>query len=146
MKYLIVKCVELGDQWECDADRVPMYMTDDWESNMPKDYRFEVYEVQTNGTLEKIKDYDFPMESGMVWGYYDNIRSNNFHILTKYKDRTREDKIPKKIRTILREETDCVEVSSSWVRSSGYISGIAEKDDKFYVYGEYSDNIMPIGY
>ena len=29
-KYLIVKCKELGDQFECDADREPMFLVDDW--------------------------------------------------------------------------------------------------------------------
>ena len=54
--YLIVKCKELDDQWECDCDRTPMCLTDDlssWNSN-GADYYYEVYEVQPDGALTLI--------------------------------------------------------------------------------------------
>lgn len=54
MKYLIVKFDYLNDQYECDADRVPMYLTDDWVNNAPTDYDYEVYEVQPNNFLQRI--------------------------------------------------------------------------------------------
>lgn len=57
MKYLIVKCEELLDGWECDASRTPMYVTNDWKQNRPK-YRFEVYEIRSSGSLKLIKHYD----------------------------------------------------------------------------------------
>lgn len=57
MKYLIVKCVPLDDQWECDADRSPMFITDDWKRDVP-DYAFEVWEIKENYTLELIRDYE----------------------------------------------------------------------------------------
>ena len=59
MKYLIVKCEPLYDQYECDCDRTPLYMTDDWQQE--KDYRFEVYELKPNNTFECIKDWDEPI-------------------------------------------------------------------------------------
>ena len=57
MKCLIVKCVPLNDQWECDADRIPMFITDDWKRDAP-DYTFEVWEIKENYTLELIRDYE----------------------------------------------------------------------------------------
>ena len=53
--YLIVKCRELIDGWECDADRTPFCMTDN-----PSLYgrSFEVYELQDDNTFELIKEYD----------------------------------------------------------------------------------------
>lgn len=50
-QYLIVKFEECGDQWECDGDRTPMFMTDDWERDYP-DYEFEVYELKADGTFK----------------------------------------------------------------------------------------------
>ena len=56
-RYLIVKCKELDDQWECDCDRTPMCLTDDlspWNSSGADCY-YEVYEVQPNGALTLIE-------------------------------------------------------------------------------------------
>ena len=61
IKYLIVKCEELDDQFECDADRTPMMVTDNvkqWFQQTKPKYYFEIYEIQTNRTLKKVKDYD----------------------------------------------------------------------------------------
>ena len=71
--YLIMRCDELGDQYECDANREPIAITSDWKDwlkeNNP-DYLFEVY--SWDGTsMECIKDYDSFMEEGMAfyWWY-----------------------------------------------------------------------------
>ena len=53
MKYLIVKCEELHDQYECDCDRVPVCITDDY-SQYGEEY--EVYEVQKDGSLALIRN------------------------------------------------------------------------------------------
>lgn len=63
MKYLIVKCVELGDQWECDANRNPVCLTDDY-SKYGRGY--EVYELLEDGTFKLIKDYEECIESGIA--------------------------------------------------------------------------------
>ena len=64
--YLIVKCVELDDQWECDAKRTPITLTNDWrnwyETEKPK-YLFEVYEF-TKGNFHRRKEYDQKMKRG----------------------------------------------------------------------------------
>lgn len=54
MKYLIVRFDYLNDQYECEADRIPMYMTDDYINNAPTDYDYEVYEVQSDNSLQRI--------------------------------------------------------------------------------------------
>lgn len=57
MKYLVIKCEELSDQWECDADRVPVYVGDNIKKYYWK-YGYEIYEIKVDGTLKKIQDYD----------------------------------------------------------------------------------------
>ena len=55
--YLIVKCRELNDQYECDCDREPYRITFD-----PEDYGsgYEIYEIGQEGFLNLIKDYSEP--------------------------------------------------------------------------------------
>lgn len=55
-KYLIVKCDELSDQYECDADRIPVCLTDNWKYY--NEYGYEVYEVLKNNTFKLIKSYE----------------------------------------------------------------------------------------
>ena len=62
-QYLIVKCEELSDQWECDAYRVPERMTDDCSGY---GMGYEVYEVQKDNTLKCIKEYDVALEEGFA--------------------------------------------------------------------------------
>lgn len=57
MKYLIVECEELGDQWECDANRAPLCITDDI-SKYEHEYGYEIYKVKNDGTFSLIKNYD----------------------------------------------------------------------------------------
>ena len=56
MKYLIVKCAELDDQWECDADRKPICITNDFYKY--NKYGYEIYEISKSGTLKLIKKYN----------------------------------------------------------------------------------------
>jgi len=55
MKYLILECDELRDQYECDANRRPLCLTDDYSKY--KDFGYEIYEVKGNGTFKLIKPY-----------------------------------------------------------------------------------------
>ena len=56
-KYLIIKCDELGDQWECDAYRTPLGITND--ISLWKDLRgYDIYKIKSNGKLEMVKDYE----------------------------------------------------------------------------------------
>ena len=69
MKYLIIEYRELADQYECDAHRTPLCMTDD-----PAPYErsgYEIYEVQKDGSF---KQYEFDItrekETGLALYYW----------------------------------------------------------------------------
>jgi hypothetical protein len=71
MKYLVVKCNELDDQWECDADREPVCLTDDFEKF--NKYGYEIYEITSENTFELIKRYEeFPEEEMAIYKWYDS--------------------------------------------------------------------------
>ena len=62
MKYLIVRCTDLYDQNECDADRRPLVLVDDWEkwvSAHPKEH----YEIYCNRNARKRNYYTFIRKS-----------------------------------------------------------------------------------
>jgi hypothetical protein len=57
-KYLIIRCTDLYDQNECDADRRSLILVDDWEkwvSAHPKEH-YEIYKVGFAGRLYRIYD------------------------------------------------------------------------------------------
>ena len=55
--YLIIKCDELGDQWECDAKRIPLRIVTDYSPYM--EYGYEVYKIdKKTGNLTLIQEYD----------------------------------------------------------------------------------------
>lgn len=54
-KYLIVKCDALNDQWECDANRVPIKITADY-SEFNKD-GYDIWEIAEDGSLTCIKEW-----------------------------------------------------------------------------------------
>lgn len=56
MKYLVIKCVELNDQFECDADRIPICVCDNYRKYNKKGY--EIYKIGENGELVLIHDYE----------------------------------------------------------------------------------------
>ena len=54
-RYLIIKCAELSNTFECDANRTPICLTNDFDKF--NRYGYEIYEVQKNGEFKLIKDY-----------------------------------------------------------------------------------------
>ena len=54
-KYLIVVCAELDDQYECDANRTPICVTDDYSPY--NRYGFDIWLIKESGSLIQIKDY-----------------------------------------------------------------------------------------
>ena len=60
MKYLIVSCAELHDQYECDADREPICMVDDYTPYNKVGY--EIYKLLPNTYFELFKHYDETIE------------------------------------------------------------------------------------
>ncbi len=143
MKYLILK-VEEDYDWGEYTITTPMYITENWEENYPKDYDFEVYEILDNGTIgKKIKNYDDYMETGMCFGYSDYSNEDTYNenedfvFIKKYPNRTRKEKVPQEVReklkTIKGERTNIL-------RDSGELYIDDEKNKMFWVYGEYHDN------
>lgn len=134
--YLIMKCVELGDQWECDAYRSPITLVENWEKwfkETKPSYRFEVYEFIDN-RFNCVKEYDTPMEEGMVFAYYGE--DDEPIIIEKFPNATRRTKVPKDIlaRAKRGDEYD------NSLRNCGYISWL--EDEVLYCYTEYTDSCI----
>jgi hypothetical protein len=137
MTYLIMRCDELGDQFECDANRKPITLTDDWkkwyETNNPN-YCFEVYEFSKDH-FTRIKDYDDPMEEGMCLAYYPNDDETPM-ALKKYPNLDRYSEVPK---DILKRALKSKEYKN-YLERSGYISWREKRT--LYCWTEYADNII----
>lgn len=136
MKYLIIKCDELGDQYECDANRIPITMTDDWTEwyrNTNPDYYFEVYEFKNN-EFTLVKDYETSMEQGMAFVMCNDDDENEFTIIERFPNFDRNKSMPKTLhkRALKGEEFD------DSLRNCGYVSWIEK--GKLYAYTEYYDN------
>ena len=58
LKYLVVECNELSDQYECDCDRTPVCVTDEKGIEEYQILGYEIYSILSDGRLEKIKDYE----------------------------------------------------------------------------------------
>lgn len=58
MQYLIVKCTCLNDQWECDADRKPICITENY--SYYDEFGYEIYEIDKEGNLKRIRDWEEP--------------------------------------------------------------------------------------
>jgi len=60
-KYLIVKCVDLNDQYECDADRTPLVLVDNyvkWLKIYAKRFEwYEIYQENLTGELHLIDTF-----------------------------------------------------------------------------------------
>jgi len=144
MAYLIVKCKPLGDQWECDADRTPMFICDDWKT-LKLDYLFEVYRINDNNTFDLVKDYETPMSYGMALYYWDkNVDPEEVQptIIKEWPKREREEGIPKKVRTAMHRKG--VKELTNELSSCGTITWFY--NNKYWVYGEYADFDYSLGY
>lgn len=54
-KYLIIKCKELNDQWETDADRTVVCLTNNY--NKFNKFGYEIYEIK-GSALKLVKEYN----------------------------------------------------------------------------------------
>ena len=159
-KYLIVKCEELGDQYECDADREPMFLVDDWEEWYNKNnptYWFEVYKFVDDEEAELIKQYDDSMNEGMALYYWDNDEVDHEDVaptvIARYKDYGRHSTVPEKVWKVFRQGaywSDGDEMTEEQfkkdLKSCGYTSWIDKEYKKYWVYGHYTDGRYDLGY
>lgn len=139
--YLIMKCIPLNDQYECDADRTPITMTDDWQKwyneNKNFDYDFEVWEF-VNNHFECIKDCDTPMEEGMVLVFLEDDESEPI-IIQKFPNLTRDGSIPDKVKRVI----DYADDVNDWLFSRGLIEMIYGNTS--FMYTEYTDRNIFLG-
>lgn len=136
MKYLIIKCDELGDQYECDANRTPITMTDNWMEWYKKtspDYYFEVYEFKNNEFI-LVKNYETSMEQGMAFVMFDNDDEDKFTIIERFPNFDRNKSMPKTLRKRALKGEDF----DDSLRNCGYVSWFEK--DTLYAYTEYYDN------
>lgn len=139
--YLIMKCVPLNDQYECDADREPITITDDWRKwyNDNEDFYcdFEVWEL-IDGHFKLIKEYGTPVEMGMVLAFVSDDEVEPIP-LVRYKDATRADPIPKEVKELMHNAGKV----KDWLISRGIIKIIF--DSTKFIYTEYSDREISLG-
>ena len=150
MMYLIMKCDQLADQYECDVDRTPIALTSDWQTwvkeNKP-DYLFEVWEYDINNQFTCIKDYEDPMEQGMAlyyWAPDEYIHWDSPHVVVKFPNYNRESPIPDIVIKRISTNTEKSEVYNR-LESRGFIKWY-DNEDNYYVYGEYEDDNYLTGF
>ena len=142
--YLIVKCEELSDQWECDTDRCPLCLVEDCSKY---GMGYEVYKVLKDGTFQKVKNYDEAIEEGMaVYFWQDRKEEDEPTIREKWENMERDTMTKSKIQTLKNKYGfhDTVKEILCNIRCSG--SHGESINDKWYVIGEYRDNIYNKGY
>lgn len=166
-KYLIVRCVTLGDQYECDADRTPITMVEDWEKWAKEtnvDYRFEVYELLPNGEFELIRHYEEAIEEGMALYYWEENEMPEEvapHVIKKWPSYTRYDSIPNEVLHWQgnrygfegepwdeKEERKNLSNFGTFTWEDGTWDSNKEcfTESRYYVYGEYYDNQYLCGF
>lgn len=136
MKYLIIKCDELGDQYECDANRTPITMTDNWMEWYKKtspDYYFEVYEFKNNEFI-LVKNYETSMEQGMAFVMFNDDDEDEFTIIERFPNFDRNKTMPKTLRKRALKGEDF----DDSLRNCGYVSWFEK--GTLYAYTEYYDN------
>lgn len=155
-KYLIVKCEELFDQYECDADREPMFLVDDWkkwyQDNHPN-YLFEVYKFEDDKECTLEKHYDDYVDHGMAlyfWDINDDREEKAPTVIAYYKDYNRNKKVPDKVWKVFRQGTDDDEFTEEDFKNDLHCQGYASWEDKehkkCWVYGYYEDGRFCLGY
>lgn len=140
--YLIVKCEPLENQYECDATRTPLYITEDWRNNAPE-CKFEVYEINENGCIgELIKEWDDPayVEKGMVLGYWS--ADGEFIVEKKFINRKPADGIPAEIKIYLQSLGEYYD--DDWEEYNSVCA--YDCYDNEYVYGEFEGDEYPISH
>ena len=146
MKYLIVKCTLLADQYECDADREPICMTDD---PTPYGYGYEIYEVQEDGSLLRIKEIEDTRENGMaLYRWQEDADENDPpEVLMKFPDLTRWN-IPLNILTAVIEKAGFIEETAGEILAEVISTGSYGEEINGYwvVFGTYRDNQFDCGY
>lgn len=149
MQYLVIKCKELEDQYECDANRTPICITEDISKY---GFGYEIWKIEEDGKLTLHKQYDTSMESGLAlykWEDESDIDEDNPSspiVVERYVDMTRHDFSKTFFRGLKARANfqEPVEDICSNVRHCG-AHGEAI-NGQWVVFGEYNDDRYSLGY
>ena len=150
--YLIIKCEQLNDQFECDADREPITLTEDWKAwynATSPNYCFEVYEFQ-NDKFVLVKDFYTPMECGMSLHFWteEQMKEGEYNTPTvrqKWIGASRNDPMPKEVLTLATQYyEDTVDTMMQELSACGQV-GWEDDEGNWWVYGEFHDRWYSMG-
>lgn len=145
-EYLIIKCETLDDQWECDANRTPLCMVNDYSKY---GLGYEVWERKTDGSFERIKDYDEALEEGFaLYSWEEDEETVECEPIVKYKKAnwTRND-VTKAFVKKLKQEVGFHETVNDIFRDIVNCGSHGEIINKrWVVFGEYTDSHFTCGY
>ena len=145
-KYLIVKCEELHDQYECDADREPVRLTNDASIY---GIGYEVYEIRPDGSLDCIKGYEQGLESGMAvyhWGATDNPEECAPIVTERYKGMSSSEVTKSMVKQIKKRVGFTNTVNEIYLNILDCGNYGEEINGEWVVFGEYIDTRFDVGY
>ena len=141
--YLVVKCEELGDQYECDANRVPICLTEDYDKYNKRGY--EIYKVLSDNTFELVRQYDEITKVDIVvaiWYSEDNC-DNEPDEIVHICDGNRDAVTTEMIKTVKNKYHlyGSVKYIKQSIASCGSYSDVTE-DGKVIVFGSRYDGVI----
>lgn len=136
-KYLIIKCEELSDQYECEASKTPIKITNDCSKY---GMGYEVWEILMNGNLKKVKNYDTVLEEGFAVYFWDSNNSSKPNVIKKFKNLTRKNITKSMIKNIKEQYTFTGTVNEIFqeVVCSGHYG--EPTNEQLLYFGEYCNN------
>lgn len=145
-KYLIVKCKPLSDQWECDADREPICLTDDYDKY--NKYGYEIYRINNDNSLTQVREYDSITTTKMGVYYWDDsfeVETTDPIVLETWKGDSNSitKSQVKKLKEKYHFKGTIKEIYTEITHCMGYGE---ENNGKWIVIGEINDNDYAIGY
>ena len=143
MKYLVVECIEVFDEWE----KTPICVTEDY-SEYDK-YGYEIYEIYDDGSLELIRKCTTITSEGMyvcIWKNSKTIDMEDPNTIVKVDSGNRYDVTKSTVKKIKAEYgfTDSIKEIYNHIQCFGYHG--EKKNKKWVVYGEGYDNCYPRGF
>ena len=143
-EYLIVQCTPLDDQFECDAERIPLCIVTDYSQY---GFGYEVWERKDDNSLEKIKDYDISNEEGFALNSWEENESTDAQPQIEYKkiDLVRFDITKSFVKKLKQEVGFCETVNDIYddIICSGAHGETIQ--DRWVVFGEYMDTHFSCG-